>query len=152
MKKLLFVCGFAFLGITATYAQTPEAKTTTTENIKQDGPKIEFETELIDYGSIENGADGYREFKFKNAGNAPLVITDAKGSCGCTVPTVEKNVPIAPGATSVIKVKYDTTRPGTFSKSVTITSNAVNAPTKVIRIKGEVGPKPEATTPAAPQK
>lgn len=152
MKKLIFVCSFAILGITATFAQTPEAKATTTEVTKQNGPKIEFKDETIDYGSIENGADGYREFKFKNTGTEPLVITAAKGSCGCTVPTAPLNTPIAPGESSVIKVHYDTKRPGAFSKSVTITSNAVNAPTKVIRIKGEVGPKPEAATPAAPQK
>jgi hypothetical protein len=75
-----------------------------------------------------------------------LIISNAKGSCGCTVPEWPKE-PIAPGAKATIKVKYDTKRPGAINKSVTITSNAVNEPTKVIRIKGNVLPAPEGTAP-----
>jgi hypothetical protein len=110
------------------------------------GPKIEFEKEVHDYGKIENGADGSCTFEFKNTGNAPLIISNAKGSCGCTVPQWPKE-PIAPGATASIKVKYDTKRAGAINKSVTITSNAVNEPTKVIRIKGYVNAKPTSGAP-----
>lgn len=112
----------------------------------QNGAKIEFEKEVHDYGTIENGANGECTFEFKNTGNAPLIISNAKGSCGCTVPSWPKE-PIAPGASSKITVKYDTKRPGAINKSVTITSNAVNAPTKVIRIKGNVKPKPQSGAP-----
>ncbi len=73
-------------------------------------------------------------------------LTYTKGSCGCTVPEWPKE-PIAPGAKGVIRVKYDTNRPGPINKNVTITSNAINEPNKVIRIKGEVGPAPEVGTP-----
>lgn len=111
-----------------------------------DGAKIEFSKETHDYGTIENGANGDCTFEFKNTGNAPLIISNAKGSCGCTVPSWPKE-PIAPGASSKITVKYDTKRPGAINKSVTITSNAVNEPTKVIRIKGNVKPKPESGAP-----
>lgn len=110
------------------------------------GATIDFSKEVHDYGSIKYGADGSCTFEFKNNGTAPLIISNAKGSCGCTVPEWPKE-PIAPGATGVIKVKYDTKRPGAINKSVTITSNAVNEPTKVIRIKGTVGPKPESGAP-----
>ena len=68
-----------------------------------------------------------------------MIISNAKGSCGCTVPTWEKE-PIMPGESSVMTVKYDTKRVGPINKSVTITSNATNSPTKVIRIKGKVLP------------
>jgi hypothetical protein len=112
----------------------------------QSGATIEFEKEVHDYGTIENGANGECTFVFKNTGNAPLIISNAKGSCGCTVPSWPKE-PIAPGASSKIKVKYDTKRTGAINKSVTITSNAVNAPTKVIRIKGNVKPKPASGAP-----
>lgn len=112
----------------------------------ENGAKIEFEKEVHDYGTIENGANGECTFEFKNTGNAPLIISNAKGSCGCTVPSWPKE-PIAPGKTGTITVKYDTKRAGAINKSVTITSNAVNAPTKVIRIKGNVKPAPASGAP-----
>lgn len=118
------------------------------------GAKIEFTKETHDYGTIKNGADGTCSFEFKNTGNEPLIISMAKGSCGCTVPEWPKE-PIAPGAKASIKVKYDTSRAGAINKNVTITSNAVNdgydavtkVSTKVIYIKGTVLPLPEGAAP-----
>lgn len=110
------------------------------------GAKIEFSKEVHDYGNIKYDGDPYCSFEFKNTGNEPLIISNAKGSCGCTVPEWPKE-PIAPGAKGAIRVKYDTKRPGPINKSVTITSNAINSPDMIIRIKGEVGPAPEVGTP-----
>ena len=110
------------------------------------GAKIEFTKETHDYGPIKNGADGTCSFEFKNTGTEPLIISMAKGSCGCTVPEWPKE-PIAPGAKASIKVKYDTSRAGAINKNVTITSNAVNEPTKIIYIKGTVLPLPEGAAP-----
>jgi peptidyl-prolyl cis-trans isomerase A (cyclophilin A) len=104
------------------------------------GAKLEFTKETHDYGIIKHNADPYCTFEFKNTGNEALLITEARGSCGCTVPEWPKE-PIAPGATGKIKVTYDTKRVGSFQKSVTITSNAINEPIKVINIKGEVLPQ-----------
>lgn len=104
--------------------------------------KFAFETDVIDYGTIQKNADGVRIFKFTNVGDAPIVISNAKGSCGCTVPTYSQNV-IEPGATGEISVKYATDRIGKFTKTVTLTSNA-SEPAKVLRIKGEVL-QPEGT-------
>ena len=101
------------------------------------GAKIEFAKELHDYGTIPNGSNGTCTFEFKNTGNAPLIISNCVGSCGCTIPEWTKE-PIAPGKKGVITVKYDTMRTGSFSKTVTITSNAVNEPSKTISIKGVV--------------
>ncbi len=135
MKKVLFTFGLLALiagGINAQVAATPA-------QVKVENPnaaKMTFESEVVDYGTIEQGADGVREFKFTNTGKEPLIISNARGSCGCTVPTWPKN-PIKPGESSVIKVKYDTKRLGAINKSVTITSNASTA-TKVIRIKGKI--------------
>lgn len=113
-------------------------KAQTKEEIKKDftGPVFEFENEVIDYGEIAVNSDGNRVFKFKNIGKAPLIISNVKGSCGCTVPTKPEE-PIMPGETGEIKVKYATNRIGPFSKTVTITSNAYE-PTVVLRIKGRV--------------
>ncbi len=132
MKKLLFTLAVAFVSTLSINAQ----KTTKSE---MKGAQIEFEQEVIDYGTIAHNADGKREFVLKNTGDAPLVITRVKGSCGCTVPT-KPTAPILPGKTGIIKVKYATNRVGSFSKTVTVTSNAVNAPSKVVRIKGKVLP------------
>jgi len=134
MKKIILSFGIvaaSFIGVQAQVGTTPTA---TIENAS--GADIKFETEVIDYGTIEQGADGVREFKFTNTGKAPLIISNAQGSCGCTVPTWPKE-PIKPGESSVIKVKYDTKRVGPINKSVTITSNASEA-SKVLRIKGTI--------------
>jgi hypothetical protein len=98
--------------------------------------KIEFKSDTIDYGTIEKGADGVRVFEFTNTGDAPLIISDAKSSCGCTVPTYTKE-PIMPGKTGEIKVKYDTNRVNPIRKTITIMSNA-ETPTVALKIKGLV--------------
>ena len=98
--------------------------------------KIEFETTVIDYGTIEKGADGVRVFKFKNTGNAPLVVTSVKSSCGCTVPK-KPEAPVLPGETGEIEVKYDTKRVNPIRKTITVTSNA-DTPTVALKIKGNV--------------
>lgn len=110
------------------------------------GAKIEFKKETHDYGTVKYGGDGTCTFEFTNTGDAPLIISNAKGSCGCTVPSWPKE-PIAAGAKGVITVKYDTKRAGAIAKSVTITSNAINEPNKVIRIKGTVAAAPASGTP-----
>lgn len=99
-------------------------------------PIMTFESEIIDYGTIEQGSNGEREFKFTNTGNAPLIISKAQNTCGCTIPSWPKE-PINPGESSVIKVKYDTKRLGIINKSVTIISNAKRA-TIPLRIKGKI--------------
>jgi hypothetical protein len=123
MKKAIATFGILLAGLIAfgQEAQNPNA------------PQIEFEN---DYGTVEQGGNGVYEFVFTNTGKEPLIITSAKGSCGCTVPSWP-NEPIAPGSSDVIRVKYDTKRLGPFNKSVTIISNA-STPTKVIRIKGKI--------------
>lgn len=130
MKRLSMILAFVSLSFSAAFAQS-DSKVETAG-----GAEITFETEVIDYGTINQNADGVRTFKFKNTGNAPLVISNARGSCGCTVPTWPKK-PINPGESSEIKVKYATNRLGPINKSVTVSSNASEG-TKVLRIKGNV--------------
>ena len=124
-----------------------------TPEVKPDNPnapEITFENELHDYGTIKQGADGSCEFKFKNTGKDPLVISNAKGSCGCTVPTWPKE-PILKGQTGVIKVHYDTKRVGAFTKTVTLNSNAKTDP-KMLTIKGVVEASEETTDQTMPFK
>ncbi|MDD3004205.1 DUF1573 domain-containing protein [Flavobacterium sp.] len=153
MKKsiLLFsaLALFAFSNSNAQEAPKKAAKAKITKTIapKVQGAGITFESETIDYGTIEHKADGNRQFVLTNDGTEPLVIVNAQGSCGCTVPTVPKE-PIAPGANGVIGVKYDTNRPGPFTKTITVTSNSKTSPTKVLTIKGNVKPAPATAAPA----
>ncbi|EMQ94472.1 MULTISPECIES: DUF1573 domain-containing protein [Flavobacteriaceae] len=98
--------------------------------------KIEFKTDVIDYGTIEKGADGVRVFEFTNTGNAPLIISKVNSSCGCTVPKKPEG-PIQPGETGQIEVKYDTNRVNPIRKTITVISNA-DTPTVALKIKGEV--------------
>lgn len=144
MKKIFLVAVLAVFSVTASQAQAKKTKTAPAkkEAAKADSPKVEgagmqFESETIDYGTIPHNADGKREFVFTNNGNKPLIITNATGSCGCTVPTYPKE-PIAPGGKAVIGVKYATDRVGAFTKTVTITSNAEGQTSKVLTIKGTV--------------
>lgn len=127
MKNLLLLL---FIGIVSVQVQSQEL------NADSIVPVFEFEEEVIDYGDIAQNSDGNRVFRFKNVGKSPLIISQVKGSCGCTVPTKPEE-PIMPGKTGEIKVKYATDRVGSFSKTVTIISNA-SEEKKIIRIKGRV--------------
>jgi hypothetical protein len=102
---------------------------------KKLGPQLTFDMATIDYGTIQKNADPIRKFTFTNTGDAPLLILDAKSSCGCTVPRFPTEG-IAPGASSEIEVRYDTKRVGLIHKTITITSNAGDP--IVLKITGEV--------------
>lgn len=103
------------------------------------GPQLTFESNVIDYGTIEKGSDGIRVFRFTNTGDAPLIIEKVYSSCGCTIPK-KPEVPIAPGEEGEIQVKYDTNRVGPIRKTVTVNSNAIDQKTVAIKIKGTVTP------------
>ncbi|MFT6148978.1 MAG: hypothetical protein ACJAUH_001664 [Saprospiraceae bacterium] len=103
------------------------------------GPKtnMTFAKETYDFGTISEGEKVERIYKFKNSGNEPLIISNAQGSCGCTVPQWPKE-PIAPGKSGEIKVVFDSKgKAGKQNKTVTITANT-NPATTTINITGEV--------------
>ena len=129
MKKLVLTIFTIVFTLSGLYAQEESA-------VKQ-GPEINLDKEIHDYGTVVQNGDGLSHFTITNTGNEPLILSNVKSSCGCTVPKWTKE-PIKPGETSVIDVKYATNRIGPINKSVTISSNAVNTPTKVILIKGKV--------------
>ncbi len=100
--------------------------------------KIVFDEMVHDFGAFKE-ADGVQTttFTFTNSGTEPLVLSNVRASCGCTTPKWTRE-PVAPGAKGSIEVSYNPkNRPGSFNKSVTITSNAEN-PTVVLRITGQV--------------
>lgn len=102
--------------------------------------EIAFQMTTHDFGTIQEGTQATVEFEFTNTGDAPLVLSSVNASCGCTTPEWPKE-PIMPGAKAKIKAVYNSTgRPGTFTKSITVNSNAKNG-TIVLTIKGNVEAK-----------
>lgn len=138
MKKLVFLIGVLVMMAGVAMAQE--------EKVSENGPEIEFEKLVHDYGEVQYNGNGECEFRFTNTGNEPLILQKPKSSCGCTVPTWPKE-PILPGESNVIKVTYKTTKVGTINKSITVTSNAKTNATVVLRIKGTVLPQPTETLP-----
>lgn len=97
-----------------------------------------------DFGSIPQGKPVTTEFKFTNTGKAPMILTNVRGSCGCTTTDYSKD-PIAPGKTGFIKATYNAANVGNFTKTVTVTANTESG-SEVLYIKGNVA----ADTNAAP--
>lgn len=121
VMKLLTIFIFISIGI---YSQ------------KTNIPIMEFETETINYGKIDQQSSGKKTFKFKNIGNAPLIIENVKGSCGCVVLNFPKK-PIMLNETGEIEITYNVLKVGRISRTVTVISNAKKH-TKVLKIKGRV--------------
>jgi len=106
-----------------------------------DAGEFKFKEETHDYGEVPEGPLAETDFEFKNVGKKPILITEAHGSCGCTVPSWPHE-PILPGKKGVIHVAYTTQgRQGMIMKEVTINSNAKQSP-MVLHIRGTVKPKP----------
>lgn len=112
---------------------------------------ISFDKTTHDYGTVKNGADGHRMFTVKNTGDKPLIISKVQASCGCTTPEWSQD-PIMPGKTAQLKVGYNTTITGPFTKIIEVYSNDPENSRAVINIKGNVeGPSAVAVEAAAPQ-
>ncbi len=102
---------------------------------------IRYDDDKFEFGTVEEGDVVKHVFKFTNTGKEPLVISNAKGSCGCTVPTWPHE-PVPPGGVGEIKVEFNTKgKPGNQSKRVTVTANTVPTDT-YIEVAGEVRAKP----------
>ncbi len=122
----------------------PNTTTTSTQSTgnSQEQPKasIKFAVMEYDFGEINEGEKVKYAFKFTNDGKNPLVIQDAKPSCGCTVPTYSKD-PVPPGGSGEIIAEFDSNgRPGEVNKTITITANT-EPTTTVLYLKGKVKSK-----------
>ena len=107
-----------------------------------DMPVMTFDKTDHDFGTINEGEKVTTTFAFTNTGDADLIIVDARGSCGCTVPQYPKNTPLAPGATGEIVVSFDSSnKPGLQQKTVTLSTNTATG-REMLRIKSDVTPDP----------
>ena len=143
MKKVMIplVC-LILSGKATVFAQQPaQANATTSVAATKEAGVFKFKELVHDYGEVPEGPVAECDFTFKNKGKAPIVITNAVGSCGCTT-AGWSHEPILPGKKGTIHVMYKTDhRPGAITKQVTVTSNA-SEPVVVLSIKGTVKPKP----------
>jgi hypothetical protein len=155
MKKVFITLFCLSLGTAAVKAQDKPATPVPVTTAQPTAPAapdpkagiFKFKEEVHDYGHVPEGPLAETDFEFKNVGKSPIVISNAQGSCGCTVPKWPQE-PILPGKKGMIHVAYTTSgRQGPIDKSITITSNAQQSP-MVLKIKGYVDPKPADATPA----
>jgi len=110
---------------------------------KKGTASIAFDKKIYDFGTVNEGDVVKTSFMVTNSGKTDLVITNAKGSCGCTVPEWPKT-PIKPGDTAEIKVKFNTAgKPNRQQKTVTLTTNTETG-REVLTLKGSVTPKAKA--------
>ncbi|MDO7570547.1 MAG: DUF1573 domain-containing protein [Flavobacteriaceae bacterium] len=153
MKKIVIIC-LAIVATTFTSCQDSAAKkvtnstttaaptTTSSAKTSTGGPVMTFDKVVHDFGTINEGDKVTTVFNFTNTGNKDLIIVDARGSCGCTVPQYPKNTAIAPGATGEITVSFDSSnKPGNQQKSVTLSANTASG-REMLRIKSQVTPDP----------
>jgi len=152
MKKLFCTLAlFAFV-IYSADAQRNRAARQAEEAVKEvpafvptaEGPKIEFERLVHDYGEIEQGANGDAEFRFRNVGSEPLVLSHVQTGCACARPTWSRE-PVMPGEFGVITLHYDTNRIGHIGRAATVFSNSIEGTHRItLRITGRVVPRAEA--------
>lgn len=129
MKRTGILTLILLFGFISTFAQK--------SNKEDKRPLIKFEETTHDFGKISYKGDGTCEFTFENKGEEPLLLTNVRSSCGCTVPNSWPKTPIKPGEEGTIKVKYNTRIKGPFTKSITVYSNSKNNPIR-LTIKGKV--------------
>lgn len=158
MKKsiILATCGMLFAA-TMVNAQTdkvmskPAATQATAPVENKNAAEMTFTAEEFNFGTIKQGESVTHEFTFTNDGKEDLIITNAQGSCGCTVPLYPKE-PIKKGATGTIKVTFNSAgKMGMQDKTVTITSNAKNSP-RILHLKGTVEAPAAQPANASPSK
>ncbi|TXG38903.1 DUF1573 domain-containing protein [Seonamhaeicola maritimus] len=155
MKKLILglsaICLIAFTSCKENAAKKIEASNLA-EAAERDAnaskfPVIEFDKTEHDFGEIEAKKSVSTIFKYKNTGDAPLVITEIKSSCGCTVPQDWSREPLAPGASGEFSVKFNGSGTNKVSKTITVTANTEKGK-ETVKISAFVKPDPNAKKPA----
>jgi len=147
MKKIGILCMLISFVVFTACQEGAAKKVTNASQItpaatNADGPIMTFDKTSHDFGTINEGEKVTTEFSFTNTGKTDLIIVDARGSCGCTVPKYPKNVAIKPGESETITVSFDSSnKPGVQQKSVTLSANTASG-REMLRIKANVTPDP----------
>lgn len=154
MKKGILVlsafCVFAFTSCKENAAKKIEeskvAAAAERDAVASKFPVLEFDKKEHDFGEIEKNTPVETTFSYTNTGDAPLVITDIKSSCGCTVPQDWSREPLEPGDSGKFTVKFNGSGANKVSKSITVTANTEKG-TEIVKITAFVKPDPNAVKP-----
>ena len=132
MKKIIYL--FAFIFVLTSCGDDPFSKVKS-ENVKSAAvrdntpfkyPVMSFDRKVHDFGTIDDGVPQETVFSYTNTGEAPLVISDIKSTCGCTVPQDWSRAPLLPGESSKFTVKFNGKGANKTTKTVTINANTQN--------------------------
>ena len=145
----VFVSLLVFVGVSFSCKKDNPSSKVKKENIEKaekrnelsvGDPKITFDTEVFDFGTVNEGDVVKHAFLVTNSGDADLIISKAKASCGCTIPTWPKEA-IAPGESAQVFVEFDTAgKPNKQIKTITLTTNTIDGGEQV-KIMGMVIPE-----------
>lgn len=124
----------------ASFAQSPEVKAATPVLTKQTPSLLKWDTDLHDFGTLNQGKPATYEFTFTNTSKETVLITNVRPSCGCTAANYTKT-PIKPGEKGMVAATYNAASPGNFAKSITVTTSDSELP-KSLTIKGKVEAAP----------
>jgi hypothetical protein len=156
MKKII-VCLSALCLIAFTSCKEDASKKINDTNVAEAAardansskfPILEFSKTEHDFGEIEAKTPVETVFEYKNVGDAPLVITDVKSTCGCTVPQDWSREPLAAGESGKFTVKFNGSGSNNVSKTITVTANTEKG-SELVKIKAFVKPDPNAAKPGA---
>jgi len=159
MKKIILglsaMCIIAFVSCKENAAKKIDesniAAAAERDAIASNFPVLEFDKKEHDFGEIEAKAAVETIFNYKNTGDAPLVITDIKSSCGCTVPQDWSRLPLAPGDSGKFSVKFNGSGANKITKTITVTANTEKG-SEVVKITAFVKPDPNKVNKAVPAK
>ncbi len=147
LKKLKMRKIFSLLFFTV--FMIPKAVVSQTQSFVVSSAEITFEKLVHDFGNVFQGEKTEYAFKFTNTGGEPLILSEVRSSCGCTVPEWPRN-PVFPMQSETVKVIYNSSIVGKINRQVTVISNANNSPT-TLRIMGNVEKMPDVILPIQPE-
>ena len=141
MKRTFLILGVVTLMVLSSCKNNDATSKIKAENVEEAAQRdqaakklavMTFEATEYDFGTIEQGTQVEKIFKFTNTGEAPLIITNATSTCGCTVPEYPKNKPIAPGESGELLVKYNGSGKNQITKTVTVTANTLKGAEQIV--------------------
>lgn len=138
----LFLIGIFCLTISCSNSTKKTNNIQNPSVVSSESPIMTFDKNVHDFGTINEGETVSTLFKFTNTGKSDLIVVDARGSCGCTVPEYPKNVPIPPGGSGELLVSFNSSgNPNMQQKTVTISANT-DSGRETVRIMAMVTPDP----------